>query len=480
MTIRNMSLVCVLAIVAASSWGCQAKYRSHADQVATNFAAGNYCEAAAIARKGAEDKKDDETERVIYNLEAARASQVAGNPELSRAYYDAVYADTRPYLDSEAEDTVSEALVTTSVNQAMRTYKATPPERIMCHSLNAINCLAIGDRDAARVELRLAQDWQEDAKNRYASEIEAAQARAEEDGTKADIPSTMVEHFANLDDLRGYGDFQNPFASHLRGVYFAACGADVDDRDAARFEFREVIGTNPDCIIAIEEDLKVLENPLWTQPPTTWVYFMTGRAPHYEPMRIDVPIPVGSVPYVSAEFPTLQTHEDSIEEFSIASGDAAPIQAVQLCDMDSVVGSEFATRLPTIIAQEVASAAGKAAATYAAGELLGSIGQFGGMAFQAGSTAADLRSWRTMPKYIYVARIATPESGHVSLTAGDGQWTLGEAPVSPNQCNLIVVTMPSTEASGASIQAIPLTGTDKAVSMVPGLDQVAPAQANAQ
>ncbi len=466
MTLQRTLTTAILIAGSAALIGCQSNYRAHAKKITNSYAAGNYQEAADIAVAGATKKHDDETERVIYNLEAARTAQVAGNPRISRAYYDAVYSDTRPYLDTKAEDKVTEALATTAVNQAMATYKGTPPERIMCHSLNAINCLALGDRDAARVELRLAQDWQDDAKNRYAAEIEAAQQaakeQAEEDGVgdavSDDIPDCLAEHYTNLEDLRGHEDFQNPFASHLRGVYLMACGVDAADRDGARFELRQVAATNPDSRPALEEDLVILNNPqLWTQPPTTWVYFMTGRAPHLEELRLDIPIPLGNVNYVSAAFPQLQPNDDHVQHLTVATSNVQGVRASPLCDMDGVVGSEFSVRLPTIVAQEIGSSAAKAAATWAAGEAAGSYGQLAGMIYQAASTSADLRSWRTLPKQIHVCRVPTPEDARVHITA-DGSREFGDIGVVSGECNLVVVTLPSAQAPSPAVVSIQLTG----------------------
>ncbi len=475
MITRNSMLVSVSLIAAMSMVGCQSKYRAHANKVATTYASGNYTEAASIAAAGADNKQRDDTERVIYNLEAARTAQVAGDPETSSKYFEAVYMDTRPYLDTEAEDTVSEALATTAVNQAMRTYKGTPPERIMCHSLNALNYLALGDRDRARIELRLAQDWQEDAKTRYAAEIETAQEaarkQAEEDGVgdaiSDDVPDHMAEHYTNLENLGGYADFQNPFASHLRGIYLMACGVDSGDRDGARFELRQVAASSPASRPALDADLAVLNNPqLWTQPATTWVYFMNGRAPHYDELRLDIPIPLGNVNYVSAAFPQLKLNDDHVSHLTVATSDGQPVQAVPLCDMDSIVGSEFAVRLPTIIAQEVGSSAGKAAATWAAGEAFGGLGQLAGVLYQAGSTAADLRTWRTIPKQIHIWRVPTPADGSISLSAA-GSREFGTVGVTPGECNLVVVTLPSAQAPAPAIQSIQLTGD------VPNLTQQA-------
>ncbi|MFM8733038.1 MAG: hypothetical protein ACKOGJ_11145, partial [Phycisphaerales bacterium] len=66
-------------------------------------------------------------------------------------WYGKAYEAVRPYLDAKAEATVSEAVVTTAVNQTMRIYRATPPERIMLCTLQGANYLWLGDVANARI-----------------------------------------------------------------------------------------------------------------------------------------------------------------------------------------------------------------------------------------------------------------------------------------------------------------------------------------
>ena len=455
----------MLTLLLAAGTGCQSAYRSHTTSVVAAYTSGDYPLAASLSAQGAERNQNDETERVIYNLEAARTAQVAGKHEASSTYYDAVYEDTRPYLSNKAEDSITEGIVTTAVNQAMSTYKATPGERIMSTSLNAINFLALGDLDLARIELNRAADWQEDASDRYASQIEAAQKKIRSQARKKDldedlpdgVPEYMRSFYANLEDLSGYGDYGNPFASHLRGIYLMACGSGPGDRSNAEFELRQAAEMNPACLPALAADLAVLQNRTQAQPPTTWVYFMTGEVAHFEEFRLDIPIPVGNVNYVSAAFPRLETTPNPADTLDVAAGQDANARGSLLVDMDDVVGSEFSVRLPTIILQEITSSATKAAATWAARESAGEYAQLAGILYQAATTSADLRSWRTLPKQILVARTLTPDSGKLTLSTASGR-SLGTTSVIPGECNLVVVTLPSTAAPRAAIDSIQLSG----------------------
>ncbi|MEE2906707.1 MAG: hypothetical protein VX527_02640 [Planctomycetota bacterium] len=446
---------------------CQSGYRNHAKTVNNAYKAGDYHQAAAVAKTGASSRASDETERVIYHLEAARTAQVAGDYEVSTTHYEAAYEDVRPFLDTEAEDTVSEAIVTTGVNQAMRTYKSTPGERIMMNSMNSLNYLAVGDRESARLELNRAADWQQDAVLRNEKRILAEQRAIESDAkknnvagaAKSDMPDNMKSYYSNLDNMSGYADYENPFTSHLRGIYLMTNGTDDGDRSNARLDLRKAVQANPNCEPALREDLLVLENSQrYGIPATTWVYFMTGRAPYYEELEIVVPIPVSEVPSVKAAFPVLKTNEDHVRYMEVSTDETGTVRSVELADIDGVVASDFQNRLPVIVAQELASAAGKAAATYGMSEGLGGWGTAMGTLYQHATAEADLRAWQTMPKEIQVCRVPTPANGTLRLMGAGGR-SFGTIRVVPNESNIVVVTMPSAMAMSPAIMTVPLTGT---------------------
>ena len=442
---------------------CQSGYRDHSAKVTESYRSGDYTLAAKMASEGAEENSNSEKDRVVYNLEAARTCQIAGDYAESKRYYDLVHEDVRPYLDTKAEAKITEAISTTAVNQTLSIYRATPAERIMCNTLNAINCIKMGDFQLARIELKRAQEWQEYAKTKYMDEIEEAQRSAKEKSDKEGlgnvasgngIPPEMKSNFSNLEDLSGYGDFQNPFVSHFRGIYLMS-RATGDDSNA-RWELKRTLQMNPDCRAAIEPDLQLLQgSTMSAYPPTTWVYFMTGEAPHLSELRLDIPIPVGDINYVAAAFPQLEMNENFEAIFEIETSNGTRTPSYLLVDMDSVVGSEFSVRLPTIIAQEIASTALKAIATKIAADdnqLLQLLGNMG----QAASTSADLRSWHTLPKHIYICRIPTPKDGVLSMFIGGSDF--GTTQVVSEEDNIVVVTLPSSNAAFPSVMSAQLSG----------------------
>ncbi len=457
---RLACLLCAAALPAAG--GCQSGYRDFARSVDASIAAGDYRGAASLATARAEKKSGDRINRVVYNLEAARAAQLAGDYAASRDFFERAHDDVRPYLDEKAEAKITEAGATTLVNQTTAIYRATPVERIMAPTLDALNAMAMGDLDAARVRLNLARDWQQDAVRRYgkagASEIERDAAARGVPVREEGVMAAVAPYYSNLQDLSGYADYGNPFASHLRGVFLLATASDAGDLERARFELRQVVAMEPSAEPVVTPDLEAAASG-GLSGPVVWVYFLTGRAPSLEEIRLDIPIPAGNVNYVAAAFPRLVINPDGVFSARV-SGGGDSVGTVELADVDAMVAADFRRRLPTIVMQEVLSSALKAGATYAASrEGRDGWAQLAGILYQALTTAADLRSWRSLPKRVLVARVATPPDGRMSAWFGgggvgggaggsgaDATWT-----VRPGTSHIVVVSLPSSASRAASV-----------------------------
>lgn len=460
-SLNRMALwMCSVLILPITMLGCQSGYRSHVNKLAEHVRSGDYVSAAEVSAQGADKNKNNKKHRVAYNLEAARTSQLAGDIESSINYYDLVTDDVKPYLSNEAEAKVTEGVATTVVNQTISIYRATPAERIMSSTLNATNHLIKGDFDSARRELVMAHAWQEDAKDKYAKEISerqdelAAESKKEKMDTSSSVDKVLNDSsFDNLRDLTGYADYQNPFASHLRGVFLMACGA--NERNNAYWFIKRTLELSPSCSPAVSDDYELLAGAASEAlPPTTWVYFMTGEAPHFEELRLDLPIPGGQVNYIAAAFPVLKMNDNYVPGL-VVSADNEISNSSLLVDMDRVIANEFNERKGIIIAQEILSTVLKTIATNAAANEDGMFGLIA-MGYQAASTSADLRSWHTLPKQVHLNRLETPKDGKVTLATYNGV-SLGDVFVIPGEDNVIFVTLPSINVP-ASILTAQLSG----------------------
>jgi len=459
------AIIVAVACGAALSAGCQRDLRKSVAAIDAAYSSGDYPAAAKLAEAAVKQNNNDQQDRLLWWLEAGRTQQAAGAIDASSRWYDRAFVEVSPYLDSKAEATVSEALATTAVNQTIRIYRATPPERIMMCALQGANFLAQCDLPRARIEFNRAADFQQDAVARFEKEINNAQTVTNNEwakkGWNTQIASSATESVRKEQgrdpSTLGFASFGNPFVSYLRSVFMISTSSEMGDRQNARADLRSVQEMMPG-IAAAAEDIALIDSGVTHGSAAfTWVFFLTGLAPDYKEFRLDIPIPVGNVNYVSAAFPILRKRPSFVPVIAVAGAGGARSETI--ANIDAMVEADFDSRLPLIVTQEIISSAAKAAATWAASQAAynsssnstaGILVQIAGIVYQAASTAADLRCWSTMPKQVALLRVPTPASGRLDLVREDGS-ALCTLHVEPGAPNIALVTLPSISAKSPSV-----------------------------
>ena len=235
-------------------------------------------------------------------------------------------------------------------------------------------------------------------------------------------------------------------------MFLVATSSESGDRQNARADLRAVQEMMPGHAAAAADIALIDAGIAHGSAAVTWVFFLTGMAPDYKEFRLDIPIPVGNVNYVSAAFPILRKRGDFVPSCAVAG--EAGARSELLADVDAMVETDFDSRLPLIVTQEIISSAAKAAATWAASQAAynsssnstaGILVQIAGIAYQAASTAADLRCWSTMPKQVSVLRVPTPANGRLDLVR-EGGAPLCTLEVRAGAPNIAFVTLPSAKA----------------------------------
>ncbi|MBU6411956.1 MAG: hypothetical protein KGS45_00660 [Planctomycetes bacterium] len=434
--------------------GCQSGHRESCKKIDSALFAGDVNGAATIAYAEYQNKAN-ERDRVVRALDAGSLLLLTGRHKESSEALTSAYEVVRPYLDSKAEDSVAEGVATTVVNQTLADYKSTPVERVMLNTFLSIGQMIDGNSAGARIELNRANDWQQDARNRYAASIEndrnAALKSAGENGVdmqKAIQTPGLSRLTEGLENIGIQSPYQSAWTSYLRGVFLASAASDAGDISTARSELRLAWESCPDARSVIEIDLAAVDRGKITK--TTWVFAFSGLCPRREELRLDIPIPVGNVNYVSAAFPLLKSVDAHTSQFVVSSAEGS-VNAQMLMNVEDVVKAEYKQQLPTIIAQEILSSALKAAATYGAKSASNDnttslILQISGIIYQAATTSADLRGWRTLPKHIYVARIQTPDNGKLTVSVPGGPAV--QVSVDPLANNGVIIwhTQPGTQS----------------------------------
>jgi hypothetical protein len=433
---------------------------------------GSMTNAVVEARKMA-DKNANNKDAIIWRLEEGAVLRGAGQFEESNKAFDQAQEKIDDYANKAKIRLGQEAGALLS-NQAELDYEGRAYDGVMLNTYKALNYLQLGEPDKARVELIRAYQRQQDAvevnKKRIAKvQEEAARSKDKATMDKAEqspqFKSQMQGAYANLDSLKAYADYVNPFTVYLDGLFFMADAVDGSDLERARKSFERVVGFAPDNEYA-RQDLAMLDGLLQGKPlpPTTFVIFETGCAPVRDQIRISIPILVAKVSYIGAAFPTLKPQDNYLPSLTVTAGSggatndpAAPAGSLTattspIASMDSVIGQDFKNEMPVVIAKTIASAVAKGVAMYAANaaanqqsDWLGALIQVTTAVYQAAVNIADERTWTTLPKEFQVCHIPTPPDRKIELEApGHGQ----KIPVTIEDGKINLIYVRSITATG--------------------------------
>ncbi|MGA2052600.1 MAG: hypothetical protein ABSH19_04740 [Opitutales bacterium] len=443
--------------------GC-ASYTDDTQGLRQAWSAGDVQQAAQIATTKAQ-KDQGGTNALLWQLEAGATTRA------NSQFNDSLLAFSQSenlfdYWDARPDISISGEAAATMVNQTILPYRGHAYDKIMASTYQALNYLDLGRYDEARVEINRSYQYQKDAVAANASNIASAQAAANKasaasaqnpgstdtyDVNRAEsdpqFQANVSDAYGDLDNLKFYAPYVNPFSVYLEGLYFLGRGETNSDFERARVAFkrvRDLIGSNS----YIDADYALADSLAGggTLPPLTYVIFETGQAPIRSEIRIDIPLFIvsRSVPYVGVAFPKLVYNNEFCPGLTVSGANTTPLHTTLLCNMDLVIGQDFKNELPTIIIKTLISAGAKAAAQYglyAATKNSGDwavVAEIAGVVYQAATNQADLRTWVTLPKEFTYCRLPTPPDRRLVLTAdGSGQSETVDLP--PGLINVVYV-----------------------------------------
>lgn len=411
--------------------GCST-YKNQARSMTDAWVSGR-ADLAAKEFSARAAKKADGKDAVIWHLEAGAAFRAAGDFTNSNRHLDAAQVRIEKYEEQAKVKAGREAVAIMS-NQQNLPYEGKSYDKIMLHTVKALNYLALGEIDKARPEVIRAYQRQQDAVEENARRIQKAQEaeqqhkdRAAIEQAKADpnFSGTLNGITQDLEGFKPYANYVNPFTVYLDGIFFlhtSTGNSDLERSLKSLSRVIEVAGENK----FVRADLRSAVSAITGQTPApcTYVIFETGRAASLDQVRIDIPIIVTSVSYIGAAFPKLVRHDGEATALLIKAGGTQET-TVPVASMDAIIALDFKNELPVIVTKTLISTVAKGVAAYAINHaanqqdsLVGLFAQIGTAIAQASVNIADTRCWTTLPKEFQVARIPTPADRKLSLSTG--------------------------------------------------------------
>lgn len=410
--------------------------------------AGEWSRAASAAKAVAGD--GTKTTFVLDQLELGAAQLAASEVDGSAEAFAQAWSRMSELGGPDNRKTI-DALAAVALNDRVMPYLGMSYDRVMCCTYQALLALSVSDQETARVMLKRAQFAQEDAERRFSKQISKASekiASEYEDVRRAEASAEFQQGYEEVygtleDRFSPYEGWTNPFTDWLTAIVLLGLDETASDRNRAIDLLRRVRGTigsneNVDSDIALAQTNSV--------SGYVWVVVESGMAPMRVERRFEIPAFVLEMPYIGLALPELVDVPGGIRSFTV-QGEPSSV----VCDLGSIISHEFAARLPLITRRAIASTFFKAAATLAANlaakesgkewaEILSILGTniYGQL-----TLAADLRTWRTLPRQILIARSPIPPDRRIRLGG------LGELKtVDLIDGDVLLVHVRSVEASG--------------------------------
>lgn len=464
------------AIFALCLVGCSS-YSDNARVLRENWRQGNFAEANAVAGTALEDA--DETDLLLWQLEHGTTLHAINETEKSSAEFERA-AETVLFWEEQPEVLLSKEALAGLTNPTVLPYRGRSSDIIMLHTYRALDFLETGKTDSARVALNAAYQAQRDAVERNAEAIASAQKEAEDAAVdtqkalrKSGLDKKLADRKNALSEVRILADYVNPFTTWLHGIYFLNTGTDGSDFERAKVSLARVAEMYPENPY-IAEDLECAKANTPEKAPLTYVIFESGLAPIIGEDRVDtiLPLPLGggdwTVMPFSIALPKLVLSDQRkywlVFPFAAGSytvGNANPtarpalaandIPAAEICDMNSVVRTDFENAFPAILTRTIITATLKSAAaaalnavgqkfadsnSNAGGVIVGLSTVLATTIYTSASTQADTRCWQTLPQNFSVVRMPTPQSRTLKIRVGS---RVREVELRPGQVNLVHV-----------------------------------------
>ncbi len=413
-----------------------------------------FANSTELAQSKISKSKNPKGEDLLWSMQLGCVEKVKQDYEQSNVNFDKA-EEMLNYFDYQNKAVDSAASIVVSDN--IVPYLGEEYDGIMINTYKALNFMALGDNDLARVEFNRALDRQRRAKEKFAKEIAKLQeemdkekgekkARAKQNVENPKIEALITEKYPGVYGFQAYPDFVNPFTTYMAGVFFNLVG---DHTKAVTF-LKESFGMVSDNKY-VTEDIAVTEQVLDGKAQlkdTVWVIFENGLGPVKEEFRIDLPLFIATekVKYIGFALPKLKFREQAYPYLSVKAGDRTYNTQI-VADMDRVIRTEFKKDFKNTLTRAIISTTAKAVAQYALNKQSDAKAKLASVlvaVYSFATTAADVRIWTTLPKDFQVARFPMPADRQVVIEPPGAGPINVEIPACKNA--LVYVRIPFAQA----------------------------------
>lgn len=382
---------------------------------------------------------------LLYAQESGRLHQLNGQFAASREDFAYVY---RLYREQDDEAHITASGIGAGGASLLSNDNAIPYngygyERIMALHFQALNYLALGDREGARVELRRATLEQRTLELAHQKAISRAEQQAREN-------RITTESWQNAPELQGMNrlagqvksSFQNAYTFYTSAVIHEAAG----DINAALVDYKKALEINPDNA-TIAADVKRLDagyTVAGSDQGHLVVMFEDGFVAARQSFQLSLPYFAARggqqhATYFTVAFPYYAPRQAAPRLLSLYHDGSLLGRAQPVADINAMAARALKEQIPMMIVRMVLRARAKHELHQQSAEQGGILGSFLATLYNVVSEQADLRSWLTLPANAQILRQTMPPGQHQVELNLQGVSRNIDITIRPGKINLLRV-----------------------------------------
>ncbi len=368
--------------------GCAASVQSHLDTIQNDFSNGQF-ESETL--NNSEPAKQNNLELLINGTALFHKNKFQES--------DSVFEEFNKRNLSSTDSSVTREATGLLFGQGINSYKPYMMDSLFVSYYQIWDLLAMNDLENVRVVINQSYNRQQDMSIKYKKLIEENKDKIKSENTEL---KNIID--ANTADWLAFNDIMNPALMYLSGIYFLTIG----DYENATTYLKRASGMVPDNTF-IKQDLELAQQ---RQKPNNiiWTFTETGFAPRLQERNAGLFLPPIGMIYFSFSEPIF------------GNKSVKPKNAQMLANVDAMFITEYGEYRTNEILRSYTSAVSKAtlqATMYnshsSSAPLMGILSSI----YTVSSSNTDVRTWATLPQYIYVSRIENTKSNLNNLDVND-------------------------------------------------------------
>jgi uncharacterized protein len=415
-------------LLVATLCGC-ATFRSYDAELShtINLAAVGNVDGAIkwLERTNKRGKKD-----LLFYFELGELERLRNRYEESRKAW--MEADTRVQAWESTAATNPEKLASNVAsvlfNDKSRPYEGHDFEKVMLSTRLALDHLARGDFDTARVDIKRTHEREVLVASVRDRELRKTEEEARKRGAQSsfkELNGYPVQSIDNPEVNTLRNSYQSAFSHYLAGYVYEALG----EPSLAAAGYRQAIELRPNQPL-LEHALAELDSRIAARDDGyTDVLFVveSGMAPARKSQQFNLPFPQGNrMLIVPVSFPVIVPAQPAYLPAQLQIEGENPIDVVTITSIDLMARKALQEEMPGILLRGIIRSTAKAIAQSQAGK--NDESGLAAFALAIGSIiteSADERGWRSLPAQIAIARARIPSGAHtVGLGAAPGQQSI--------------------------------------------------------